>query len=230
MLLNCFFRISSSVRANGYIIFESSTPGTYTVTFPRKTKCGVICVGGGGGGFAAKLGRFNPSSSFPTTGDFAFSGSSGGYSYIEYTFAAGETATIVVGAGGRGYSSSEVYGYVSSEHPSIYCGQGIVEGEISSVASTSSGSGYVCLANGGGGGRYLYESPYYQPAYGGYAWTTSGNRGNVSRPADSNISVLGGTSVYNNYGTGGNATRTSWSATDGGSGYVKIFIISTDRT
>lgn len=224
-LLNSYGRTKTWVDNGGLVLFESAVPQTHIYTFPRKTKCGIICVGGGAGGFAAPLG-FGADGSI-LYGNMAYSGGSGGYSYVEHVFEETDTITISVGAGGSAYYSSSAYGAVTPSSPNLYLN--VVSGQPSSV---SVGGSDICVANAGGGGRWYLSDPsnpnsvQASPSLGGSGTTTNGNNGVV---ATSGVNyVAGGVAVYENYGTGGNATRGS-NATSGVAGYVKIFILATDN-
>lgn len=235
MLLNSFFRMSGSVRATGCVVFESSTPGTYTYNFPKqKRKIITECVGGATAGFSAKLG-FYAYGQGPYTGLVAISGTSGGYT-TKNTSSSTDSFKVTVGSGGTAYSSTNVWGTVSSESPSIRL-----------PASTSGTDSVVRRHNPSG----LIEWPVIAKAGGGYASsvvfnspenpfvvfynfgssdTISSNIGSSSYNMGDSPTVPGGTSVYNGYGAGGSAgfsgntqTGSPW-ANNGGNGYVKVTI------
>lgn len=228
-LLNSFGRTKTHVNNSGKVLFESSVPGTYSYTFPRKTKCGIICVGGGAGGFASKLG-YGPDGNV-LWGNMAYSGGSGAYSYTERVFEKGENIRIYVGKGGDAYHSSGNYGAVTPSSPTLY---------LTLVNGTSSGvfiidayiTTRILYAGPGEGGWWYLSNPddpnsiTARPSYGGNG-TVGGNSGTVTTYGID--SVTGGASVYNGYGVGGNATRGNWAATNGGNGYVKIYIIPSDN-
>ena len=219
---------------DGTILFDSSVPGTYSYTFQHSIKCGVVCVGGGVGGFCAKTGiTINEGSPSEATfsGLMASSGASGGYSYTEYDFNKGDSVIISVGQGGTAYSSAALYGTVAQAHPSLTLG---------SVAGTTSrvvlGNSIILFANSGTAGRIYLSTPSnpntlaYEVSAGGSGSASFGNNGIITG-AGSNVSLNGGSSVYEIYGAGGNAgfsgdnqSGTPW-ANNGGNGYVKIFAI-----
>lgn len=218
---------------NGTVLFEQTTPGVYMYTFQHKVRCGVICVGGGAGGFCAKIG-IKINEGLPDEMTFyalrAWSGGSGGYSYQEHTFNKGETAYIWVGSGGTALASTGVYGTVSQSNPTVSL---YTEGTGSRIIV---GSSLINSANPSGGGNFSFPNPWdissiiIEPIYGGSGWTTNGNAGGYS-VGQANASLNGGASVYNGYGVGGSAgytgdasSGTPW-ANNGGNGYVKIYAI-----
>ena len=232
-LLNSFGRTKTWVDNAGKVLFESSIPGSYTYTFPRQTKCGVICVGGGAAGFSAKLGASAGGLTF--TGLFPFSGGSGGYSYIEYSFNEGDVLTLIVGKGGTSYASTNVVGTISQSNPSY--SPTIIEGTSSFVVL----GGSTILSGGKAtAGRFYFATPSdpntltITPSIGGVGTTTNGNNGIIEQNHN-NMSLPGATSVYQGYGAGGSAgyngdnqSGTPW-ANNGTNGYIKIFILSSDN-
>lgn len=239
-LLHSFGRTKTWVNNSGLILFESSTPGTYTKTMPRKTRCGIYCVGGGMGGFCAKTGitvnEGMPGYEITVTGLMASSGASGGYSYTEHTFNAGDTLVISVGQGGAAYSSTALYGTIAEAHPSLTFGN-----NAGGVSRVIVGSSIISSANSGSAGRMYFTNPAdpntmaVDVCSGGYGSTSYGNNGSVTGNG-SDISLSGGASVYGSYGAGGSAgfvgnnqTGSPW-ASNGSAGYVKIVILSSDNT
>lgn len=69
----------------GQVIFESATPGTYTINIPTTQTYYIDLVGGGGGGFSVSIGKFN--------------GGSAAYIYGNTVLEKG-TYTLVIGNGG----------------------------------------------------------------------------------------------------------------------------------
>lgn len=238
-LLNAFGRTKTCIDNSDYIIFESSINGTYTKVMPRKTKCGIICVGGGVGGFSAKVGfaAYDPGHPRydPYTGIMASSGGSGGYSYSEHTFEAGDTVDIFVGKGGTAYASSSLYGVITPSYPSLTLGN--VSGTASRIIV---GNSLVLSADSGTPGRMYFTNPSdpntvtFDVSVGGTGATQNGNNGSVSGNG-SNLYLNGGAAVYDTYGTGGpagfsgnNQTGTPW-ANNGTDGYVKMFVLPEDE-
>ena len=239
-LLKSFGRTKTWVNNSGLILFESSIPGTYTRTMSRKTRCGIYCVGGGVGGFSAKTGitinEGMPGHEATFTGLMASSGASGGYSYTEHTFNAGDTLIISVGAGGTSYASTALYGTIAQSHPSLTLGN--VAGGASRVIV---GSSLILFANSGTAGRMYFTNPAdpntmaVDVSAGGSGSAYWGNNGTATG-SGSNLSLAGGASVYAGYGAGGSAGFTGdnqsgspWAA-NGSAGYVKIVILSSDNT
>lgn len=239
-LLHSFGRTKTWVNNSGLILFESSIPGTYTKTMPRKTRCGIYCVGGGVGGFSARVGfdAYNPGdpSYNPFTGLLASSGASGGYSYTEHTFNAGDTLIISVGQGGYSYVSSSLYGVITPSNPSLTLGS--VSGTASRVIV---GNSLILFANSGTAGRIYFANPSnpntmtFDVSAAGSGSVSFGNNG-IVYGSGSDVSLAGGASVYGGYGAGGSAGFSgnnqtgSPRASNGSAGYVKIVILSSDNT
>ena len=238
-LLHSFGRTKTWVNNSGLILFESSIPGTYTKTMPRKTRCGIYCVGGGMGGFCAKTGltinEGMPGYEQTFTGLMASSGASAGYSYTEHTFNAGDTLIISVGAGGSGYASTSLYGTIAQSHPSLTFGN-----NAGGASRVIVGSSIILFANSGSAGRMYFTNPAdpntmaVDVCSGGSGSVSFGNNGVVTG-SGSNISLAGGASVYGGYGAGGSAgfngdnqSGSPW-ASNGSAGYVKIVILSSDN-
>lgn len=233
MLLNGFFMTDPYNPIpywNGHVFFESSTPGTYSVVIPKNIKCGYIGVGGGAGGFCAKLGINAGGSVY--SGLAAFSGASGNYKYREYTFTEDTTLNISVGAGRTAYASSNLYGTITQGNPSLTIFQ---SGGDSSIGYIDPQHGYYIthlFAGGGGNGEFYFSDPSNPNSY-TYNVSEGGNNG-TAIASGSNKTATGGTSVYKGYGKGGssgwtgdNQSGTPW-ADNGGSGYIKIFAILPD--
>lgn len=236
MLLNSFFRMSGSVRAIGYVVFESSTPGTYTYVFPKqKRKIRAECVGGATAGFSAKLG-FYAYGQGPYTGLVAVSGTSGAYT-TKASSSSTDSFKVTVGAGGTAYSSANVWGTVSSESSSLSLPNST--SGTDSVVQRHNPSGLIewpVVAKGTGGytSTVVYSDPNnpFVIVYNlGSGNTINSNTGNSSYNMGDNPTVSGGASVYGGYGAGGSAgfsgnnqTGSPW-ANNGGNGYVKVTIV-----
>ena len=235
-LLDSFARTRTFVNNTGCVLFESSTAGTDFYIFERRTRCGIICVGGGCGGFCAKLGvvinEGTPSQQV-FSGLTAMSGGSGGYSYSEHIFEKDDIAIIFVGSGGTKFSSTNIYA-VSQSNPRIDIG--VTDGSASRVIV---GSSLLCFANPGTGGSVYLSNPSdantltFSPSSGGSGSVSFGNNGSVVAQG-SNVSIAGGGSVYGGHGIGGaagfsgdNQSGSPW-ANNGTSGYVKIFVLAED--
>lgn len=76
----------------GQVIFESPTPGTYTITIPKTQKYHIDLVGGGGGG-TSMLGR-------------VYTGGSAAYIKGETRLEKGDHV-LIIGTGGIGHGSSD---------------------------------------------------------------------------------------------------------------------------
>lgn len=204
----------------GDVLFESSTPGSYTLTPLANGTYNVICVGGGGGGAAISI---HESTSYTIV---TASGGSGGYTNKNISLNK-TNYTIQVGSGGTGNSVCELH----NKKPYDTVNVSGVNGGNSSVGSI------VSVTGGTGGNGWAKEPGKTGGAFsgtGGSGETSSGNGGKTSIDyasvhLSSTRTSLGGNSVYSNRGTGGSATAvsfTSASATNGSSGYVKVTFVS----
>lgn len=182
---------------DGYVFFESSTPGSYSITIPHNVKCGLICVGAGGGGSVTHTtGLLNL---FRCSG-----GGSGGYSYkTNEEIIANQTITIVVGSGGSGITGTNI---------NVQAGNGTESKiEVNGIE--------ILVATGGTGGHSTVDGlGDWTAGIGGTGVTLNGNSGQKG-----GLPASGGSSVYNQYGAGGSAG--DFYGQDGGSGYVKIYAI-----
>lgn len=187
------------VHENPGIIFESSTPGTYTVKIPYTGNYSIIIVGAGSGGSAEMQ---TDQSTFVARARAA--GASGAYVHGIKAITAG-TYTIVVGRGTEGK-----YGI----NTAVQAGD----------AGSSSAFGEV--AGGGKTGIAKCIAAISDPvaSSGGVAVTVltgeDGNAGSISKDAFGQGVVTGGESKYGGYGAGGSID--GMTAAKGGDGYVKI--------
>lgn len=212
-------KVFSSGLPIGTVIFESSTPGNYTVTLPESRNYNIICVGGGGG--AASVSTYRVNSSNQQTAVAVAGGGSGGYSQSTVSLMAG-THSIQVGGGGAGAS-----GYNGT-------GQGT---QFTGNTGGSSAFDNVVLAYPGGGG-YAYAKSASNThdrnataGSGGSGTTADGNAGGTDSHGSKDlwsgtVTASGGSSVYGGYGAGGSASAKGLNdhptANSGGSGYVRI--------
>lgn len=204
-------------------VFESATPGSYTLNLLAAGTYRIICVGGGGGAATASTSRFDLDDM--QTAIAIAGGGSGGYSQSTLSLSAG-THSIQVGAGGAGAS-----GY-----------NGTNQG-IQFTGGTGGGSTFdstVLAYPGGGGYAYAKSADHTHDrtvtAGGGGAGTTAnGNAGGTaSRGVNSmdthTYTASGGTSVYGGYGAGGGGSAKGQNehptANNGGNGYVKVVFVN----
>lgn len=100
----------------GAVIFESSTPGTYTLTLTEATPCEIHVVGAGAGGGYYQIGMWSGKG-----------GGSGCYANGSDTLSAG-TYTLVVGAGSSKSSSGNIAAggttYISYDNTTIMSASG----------------------------------------------------------------------------------------------------------
>ena len=121
------------------VIFESNTPGTYTINIPLAGYYSIQLVGGGGGGAHARWGVWNA----------RYTGGSAAYVSGNLYVPAG-VYTVVVGGAGNGVSTADTGQY-------IYAGNGGNTSFANQVAGggygawARTGSGDPVGANGGGG-------------------------------------------------------------------------------
>lgn len=208
------------------VVFESSTPGSYTLNLLAAGTYRIICVGAGGGAAAVSTYKLNSNPSDPWHNAQAVAGGgSGGYSQSTVSLSAG-AHYIQVGSGGAGSSGYNDTGSA-----------------VSLTGSTGGGSTFdsTILAYPGGGG-YAYakstSSSHDRSATGGGGGpgtTTNGNAGSADSHGSNSaysgtITASGGASVYGGYGTGGSASATGMNnhptANNGGNGYVKVTFVS----
>lgn len=193
-VINRIYKGSTLIWQKTAKIFESSTPGTYTVDLTgRAGRYRVICVGGGGG-------------------SSTWAGGAG--AYIDITFIAsgianqGGTFTIVVGSGGAGAGAY-------SRNNNGYAGgtSSVTWGNGGKYISCQGGQGAIGLRKGdenGGSSTYTYA-----PTISGLTTYTINAQSSYYRPRQD--------SWYGGYGTGGNAAASTKSAGNAGTGgYVLI--------
>lgn len=182
------------------IIFQSSTPGTYTVDILTSGYYNVAVVGGGSGGAYVYSSKFSDGR--------ASGGSGAGFVGIVYLTAGNHT--IKVGAGGSG-KAYETNGQTSAT--STAGGQSAIDSIIVAGGGGSAKAGiHGATQTAGSGGTLSYDSSKVQS----YSLAKNGNAGTTIY----NSNITGGASVYSNYGKGGNAGNSY--TTDGGNGYVFI--------
>ena len=112
----------------GFVIFESSTAGSYTVNIKCKCKVTLAIVGGGSGGtwgWTEQVGSVKQ-------------GNSGGYISGTTTISPGNY-TVVIGAGGSGAGGSG-YQYPGSGGASSFANN-VAKGAVAGVAFGGQGSG-----------------------------------------------------------------------------------------
>lgn len=183
------------------VLFESSTPGTYSVTPLTPGTYNVICVGGGGGAAGVLL-----------VSDCAAGagGGSGGYSNSNILLQA-NVIQITVGDAGSSSTHGGDGGHRTGGN-----------GGTSSVDSLISAAG-----GNGGDARAQTSSPSATGGSGGSGLTTNGNSGTArTLTSATELTANGGSSIYNGYGRGAsvkiywgsNPSVTSTSTP----GYVKI--------
>lgn len=205
----------------GEVIFESSTPGTYTVTPLMAGTYNIICVGAGGGGCAGYVTNGSGYQNATAAGG----GGSGGYSNQDVTIPA-EQINIIVGKGGTGTSGG--YNRDGGNWSATAGGSSSVSNLVSATGGTgaSASTSYSSFTHNVSAGA-SYGS-------GGSGTTSNGNNGGSDNDSkmyivETDSYAAGGVSVYNNYGKGGNARATvetvdvlTLFGDNGGSGYIKI--------
>lgn len=193
-VINRVYKGSTLIWQKTAKIFESSTPGTYTVNLTgRAGRYRVICVGGGGG-------------------SSTWAGGAG--AYIDITFIAknianqGGTFTIVVGAGGAGAAAySRNHNGDSGGTSSVTWRNG------NAYISCQGGQGAIGLRNGDESGS---KSTYtYAPTISGLTTYTINAQSTYYRSRQD--------SWYNGYGRGGDAAVGTHAPGNAGTGgYVLI--------
>lgn len=187
----------------GEVLFDSSLqgfgPGTYSIFIEFSCRVEIHMVGGGGGGYAYRQSGGRPNLKTWYVGG----GGSGGYVSGEINVSPG-IYSISVGAGGSGGSGAYVFG--SAGGNSTFLGQ------------SANGGGGASSGGGGSGGGYTITEPNLSGTY--------GNAGNfIYLPSTTYTPPAqpGGSSVYGEYGKGGNGLLTGGES--GSAGYVKIVVI-----
>lgn len=228
---NLVYTVNTSMTENvvlssptGTVLFESSNPGTYTITPITPSAVKVICIGAGAGGCAAYI----TVSGGGRNGVGAASGASGGYSEENVTLPA-EPISIVVGKGG-----TTAFDGGASTTVRVQAGDG-GSSSVSNLVSASGGKGGFVQTSYNS--RTGYGSATPSAGAGGTGTTSNGNAGITdSRQAEYLMSIsviaLGAESVYNGYGKGGRAAVgvkagdvTGYTVEKGSSGYVKIVTV-----
>lgn len=158
----------------GQVLFESSTPGTYTIRIKCRCKLYVQAVGAGGG---------RQSTAYPIQGVWHYwsgSGGSGAYVYGNKEVYAG-TYTITVGAGTAGGATADggnsvVFGEVAGGGKTGTSWAGGASGGAGGTASTT-----LNFINGNSGGRWTDgHGAGGASVYGGYGTGASSNDGAAS--------------------------------------------------
>lgn len=181
---------------------EFLTPGTYSwVCPPGITKVSAVCVGAGGGGYSSWS---------------SAAGGGGGLGWKnDIPVVAGQTYTVVVGAGGgrngaaTGFAGGNSY-FISLATVAGY-GGGNVSAGVYTNGPNQSGSGGGWVGDGGGAGG----SASYVGGGGAGGYTGNGGVSNANAPAG------GG-------GAGGGYHSSAWGTAGGGG--VGIYGIRTDYT
>lgn len=208
------------------VVFESSTPGSYTLNLLAAGTYRIICVGAGGGAAAVSTYKGIILDDHPQTALAVAGGGSGGYSQSTVSLSAG-AHYIQVGSGGAGSSG--------------YNGTGSA---VSLTGNTGGGSTFdstILAYPGGGGYAYAKSNPpsthdrSATAGSGGAGITANGNAGGSDTYGNSSaysgtINASGGASVYGGYGAGGSASATGNNnhptANNGGNGYVKVTFVN----
>jgi len=170
------------IQATGGTFY--STPGTYTFTVPNGVAAvSVVAVGGGGGGAMGNTGN---------------AGGGGGLGWKNnISVSAGQTYTVVVGAGGNRASYTDSY-------DTSY------DGNTSYFNNTS-------VVYGGGGGRGRQNSIGIQASGGAYAGDGGGN-GGVGGYESGNVAGPGGGGAGGYSGSGGAGGNPNANGNDGSGG------------
>ena len=181
-------------------IFQSTTPGTYTVDIEISAYFNVTAVGGGSGGAYVYSSKFS---------DGRASGGSGA-AFVGVVYLEAGTYTVKVGAGGAGkaYESNGQSSATSTAGGASTIGSLITAGGGGAAKAGIHGAAQTA----GAGGTLTYDSSKVQS----YSVATNGKAGTTKY--DSNIA--GAASAYSGYGKGGNAGNSYTTA--GGNGYVLI--------
>jgi len=177
------------------VIFESATPGTYSLELLETGKYEVYCIAGGGSG-TFRI-RISGSSYYER-----IAGGGSGSGFIGVVHITKNTYSINIAAGGSG--NYEGYGY---------SGGNSLIGNILTCYGGGGANTHDGNAGGGGGAIPSVNTTIYSTQL-----NSAGNTG------ENNASVLpsasGGASLYNGYGKGGDASSRYSGAGNGG--YVKI--------
>ena len=200
---NCF--------GNNSILFENSTPGTYTVNIPFTGDYEVVCVGAGGP--AAMRGVYDEKG-------YGWGGGSGGALKGVFTLAAG-SYTVVVGSANNNTTAQS--GNTQTLNPS-------------DTTTHDSSIDNVVVCGGGGAGHYNTNyvgaagaAPVLSLVPVSTVLNTAGNIGvynSGGKGSAAAATCAGGASVYLDYGRGQGcktseyASKRSW--IDGTNGYVRI--------
>lgn len=182
------------------VIFQSSTPGTYTVDIVTSGYYNVAVVGGGSGGAYVYSSKFSDGR--------ASGGSGAGFVGIIYLTAGSHTIKVGAGGSGKAYETNG-----QSSATSTAGGQSAID---SIIVANGGGSAkariHGATQTAGSGGTLSYDSSKVQS----YSLAKNGNAGTTIY----NSNITGGASVYGGYGKGGNAGNSY--TTSGSNGYVLI--------
>lgn len=199
-----YFRVSPyNSLPSGEVVFESSTPGTYSFTPPNSRLYKITIVGAGGGAAAFRL-KGPGGMQIP---QYLGAGSGGLSIYTGVEMLQSRTYTIIVGQRGNGVDG----GALASDSGVTVYGQDGGTSSISSIGSASGGTGAV-LSAAASGPKHV--------GYGGAGITQNGNDGQAR--TDTQAPAPGGASVYNGHGEGGTGYFNSPYVSSGTAGYVKI--------
>lgn len=182
----------------GKVLFETSTPGTYSLYVKCRCKLDIKIVGAGGGG----------GHGFMVAGQNYYWWSSGGGGSGAYVHGIKEvtagTYTLVVGRGGAGEYKNPGGGVGSAG------GSSSAFGQTAGGGKGGRGNGWVAETDLGGAGGTASTTLSY----------TNGKKG--AGAYNSSSGCAGGASVYGGYGAGAAANS---SAPRGGNGYIKIVAV-----
>lgn len=200
---NCF--------GNSSIMFENSTPGTYTVNIPFTGDYEITCVGAGGP--AAMRGVYDDKG-------YGWGGGSGGAFKGVFTLAAG-SYTVVVGSANNNTTAQS--GNTQTLNPS-------------DTTTHDSSIDNVVVCGGGGAGHYNTNyvgaagaAPVLSLVPVSTVLNTAGNAGRYNSGGKGSAAAAvcaGGTSVYLDYGRGQGCKTSEYASKrrwiNGTNGYVRI--------
>lgn len=199
-----------SFYEEGQVVFEKSTPGSYSLEILQKGTYKVWGIGAGGGGG----GMYGVTAFYPEN-MVSVSGGCSGAGFIGLIYFDKGTYSLSVGAGGAG-------GKVDARDSSWPGGNIGSKGGNTSISS--SGKSYL-VANGGYGaymdasmGGNTSVSTVSCPSYIG---TPELKANGAWGPQNTSPTAAGGASVWNSKGAGGSASTPS-TVNTGGNGYLKI--------
>lgn len=198
----------TSAYEKGQVLFESSTPGTYSLSIEETAEYDVYCIGAGGGGAAGAYdyGQFVSKYYYAAAGGGSGGGFIGTVKINEGSYA------LAVGKGGTGVGGGEGR-HDAGDGGSSSIGNGIVSGGGIGGYARADITHYGTPGTGGTAPAITFEVIQAQK-------NSAGNDGGGSTSS----SVTGGAAIYENYGKGGDGilNGTSGTGTDGANGYIKI--------